>query len=57
MWCSPQLDRGKTAMEMTLCIHLFNNKAHITLGVRAKKLGANFEHFWVANWSQVTNKC
>ncbi len=21
-----------------------------------KKLGANFEHFWVANWPQVTNK-
>jgi acyl carrier protein phosphodiesterase len=25
--------------------------------VRAKNLGANFEHFWVANWPQFTNKC
>jgi hypothetical protein len=22
-----------------------------------KKPGANFEHFWVANWPQGTNKC
>ncbi len=32
--------------------------AHFTLGVRAKKkLGANFEHFWLVVWPQVTNKC
>jgi len=29
-------------------------KAHFTLGVSQKNLGANFEHFWVANWPQVT---
>jgi hypothetical protein len=29
-------------------------KAHFTLGVGQKNLGANFEHFWVANWPQVT---
>jgi hypothetical protein len=22
-----------------------------------KRLGANFEHFWVAKWPQVSNKC
>jgi len=33
-----------------------SSEARFTLGVRAKKLGANFEHFWVANWPQVTNK-
>jgi hypothetical protein len=31
--------------------------ACFTLGVRAEKLGANFEHFWLVVWPQVTNKC
>jgi hypothetical protein len=25
--------------------------------VRAKKLGPNFEHFWLDVWPQVANKC
>ncbi len=33
-------------------------KAHFTLGIGAKKkLGANFEHFGLVVWPQVTNKC
>jgi hypothetical protein len=31
--------------------------ACFTLGVAAKKLGANFEHFWLVVSPQVTNKC
>ncbi len=34
-----------------------DTKARFTQGVRAKKLGANFEHLWVANWPQFTNEC
>ncbi len=30
---------------MTLCIHLYNNNARITLGVRAKNLGPTLSTF------------
>jgi len=56
MWCSIRKWYHLQGL-MTLCIHLYNNKAYFTLRVRAKKLGAKFEHFWVTNWPQVINKC
>jgi hypothetical protein len=37
--------------------NVFDPKAHFTLGVRAKKLGANFKHSWIVVWPQVINKC
>ncbi len=35
----------------------FQNNVPFTLGVRVKKTWGQFEHFWVANWPQVTNDC
>jgi hypothetical protein len=42
---------------MRKVLYVSDTQARFTLGVRAQKnFGANFEHFWVANWPQVTNK-
>jgi hypothetical protein len=37
--------------------NVFDPKARFTLGVRAKKLGANFKHFGLVVWPQVIDKC
>jgi hypothetical protein len=34
----------------------FNKGPLYTRSQAPKKLGANFEHFWVANWPQVSQK-
>jgi hypothetical protein len=47
----------KILTKETLLVSDPYNKACFTLGVRAEKTWANFEHFLLVVWPQVTNKC